>query len=113
VAAVDVGSLCSMDKRHACTFRPSRNALRPDRHGFQVCFFCSAFLSIALTASPKTPARPSRLLLKTTSTGEGWRLGCFVKGDGQKTHSRAEKKDHENKYKKHSRAREQIRTVEQ
>jgi hypothetical protein len=37
----------------------------------------------------------------------------FVKGDGQKTHSRAEKKDHENKFKKTNRAREQIRTVEQ
>ena len=36
-----------------------------------------------------------------------------MKGDGQKTHSRAEKKDHENKYKKINRAREQIRTVEQ
>ena len=37
------------------------------------------------------PAR-SRFPLKPTPTGEGWRLRCFVKGDGQKTHSRAEKK---------------------
>jgi hypothetical protein len=36
------------------------------------------------------PARGD--LLKSTSTGEGWRLRFFVKGDGQKTHSRAEKK---------------------
>jgi hypothetical protein len=43
---------------------------------------------------------------------EGWRLRFLVTGDGQKTHSRAEKKDHENKYKKYIRAREQIRTVE-
>jgi hypothetical protein len=31
-----------------------------------------------VTASPRTPARPSRLLLKSTSTEEGWRLGFFV-----------------------------------
>ena len=39
----------------------------------------------------------------------------WVKGDGQKTHSRAEqkKKHHENIIKKSIRAREQIRTIEQ
>ena len=59
---------------------------------FKSGFFCSPFLSIALMASANTPARPSRLLLKSTSTGEGWGLRFFMKGDGQKTHSRAEKK---------------------
>jgi len=59
---------------------------------FQVRFFCSPFLSIALTASATDPARPSWCPLKTTPTGEGWGLRIVVKGDGQKTHSRAEKK---------------------
>ena len=27
---------------------------------------------------------------------EGWGFRFFMKGDGQKTHSRSEKKDHEN-----------------
>jgi hypothetical protein len=35
-------------------------------------------------------------VLKSTSTGEGWGFRFFMKGDGQKTHSRAEKKDYEN-----------------
>jgi hypothetical protein len=56
--------------------------------------------SIALTASPQNQPARSWRLLKSTSTGEGWGLRFFVKGDGQKTHSRAEKKDHENKSKK-------------
>jgi len=30
--------------------------------------------------------------LKTTPTGEGWGFRFSMKGDGQKTHSRAEKK---------------------
>ena len=38
------------------------------------------------------PARPSWCPLKTTPTGEGWRLGFFVKGDGQKTHKQSRKK---------------------
>ena len=31
-----------------------------------------------VTASPKTPARPSWFPLKITPTGEGWRLGFFA-----------------------------------
>lgn len=47
-------------------------------------------------ASARTPARPSWFPLKTTPTGEGWGFRFLMKGDGQKTHSRAEKKDYEN-----------------
>ena len=65
-----------------------------------------------MASAQDQPAR-SWCPLKTTPTGEGWGFRFFMKGDGQKTHSRAEKKDHENKYKKTNRAREQIRTVEQ
>ena len=56
-----------------------------------------AFSAPRFSPSPSLPRRktspPTRGdLLKSTSTGEGWRLGFSVKGDGQKTHSRAEKK---------------------
>jgi hypothetical protein len=59
-------------------------------------FSAPALSSIALTALPRTPARLSWCPLKTTPTKEGWGRGFFVKGDGQKTHSRAEKKAYEN-----------------
>ena len=35
-------------------------------------------ISRLVTASPNTPARLSRLLLKSTSTEEGWGLGFFA-----------------------------------
>ena len=47
-------------------------------------------------ASAQNQPAPRGDLLKTTSTGEGWGFRCFMKGDGQKTQCRAEKKDHEN-----------------
>jgi hypothetical protein len=62
---------------------------------FQVRFFCPPFLSIALTASACQPAHLWLCPLKTTPTKEGWGLRFLVKGDGQKTHSRAVKKDYE------------------
>jgi len=55
-------------------------------------FSASAFLSIALMASAQNQPAHSWRLLKSTSTGEGWGFRFFMKGDGQKTHSRAEKK---------------------
>ena len=80
---------------------------------FRSVFFCSAFLAIALTASPRKPARPLVAPSEEHFHGGGLAAPLLVKGDGQKTHSRAEKKDHENKYTEKIRAREQIRTVEQ
>lgn len=67
----------------------------------QLRFQVRLFLTPRFSPSPSLPRRktnpPTRGdLLKITSTGEGWRLGFFVKGDGQKTQCRAEKKDHEN-----------------
>jgi hypothetical protein len=59
---------------------------------FRSGFFCSAFLSIALTASPEKPARPLVVPSEDYSHGGGLPAPLFVKGDGQKTHSRAEKK---------------------
>ena len=47
-------------------------------------------------ASAQSQPAHSWFPLKTTPTGEGWGLRFFMKGDGQKTHSRAEKKDYEN-----------------
>ena len=59
---------------------------------FRSGFFCSCVSFRRPHCLTAKQARPSRRLLKTTSVGEGWRLGFSVKGDGQKTHSRAEKK---------------------
>src|ERR1017187_5353935 len=71
-------------------------ARRSREHGqrvFKSGFFCAAFLSVALTASPNHTSPPARgFPLKTTPTGEGWRLRFFVTGDRPNTHSRAEKK---------------------
>jgi hypothetical protein len=63
-------------------------------------FSAPALFSIALTASPTAPARPLVAPSEEHFHGGGLAAPLFVKGDGQKTHSRAEKKDHENKSKK-------------
>ena len=81
---------------------------------FRSGFFFSAFLSVALTALPKTSARPLVVPSEDSSHGGGLTAPLFVKGDRPNTHSRSEKKDHENYItKKHLRAREPIRTVDQ
>ena len=65
----------------AYTFRPPREALWPDRHGFQVCFFCfCVFLRRPHGLADETSPPTRGDLLKTTSTGEGWRLGCNREG---------------------------------
>ena len=52
------------------------------RFVFKSFFYCSTkppqSIGRLVTASPKTPARLSRLLLKTTSTEEGWGFGFFA-----------------------------------
>jgi hypothetical protein len=69
-----------------------RNGQRQLAAVFKSGIFFSAFLSIALTASPQNQPARSWFPLKPTPTGEGWGFRFFMKGDGQKTHSRAEKK---------------------
>jgi hypothetical protein len=74
-------------------FTLARRSREHRQRVFKSGFFCAAFLSVALTASPNHTSPPARgFPLKTTPTGEGWRLRFFVKGDRPNTHSRAEKK---------------------
>jgi len=55
-------------------------------------FSASAFLSVALMASAQSQPARSWFPPRIPPTGEGWGFRFFMKGDGQKTHSRAEKK---------------------
>ena len=84
--------VCSLRSNHKSTRvgrRVDSNA--PSKFSGRLFFLpCVSFRRPHCLAA--RPARPSRRLLKTTSVGEGWRLGFSVTGDGQKTHSRAEKK---------------------
>jgi hypothetical protein len=78
------------------------------------------FLTLRFSPSPSRPRRKSSPptrgdLLKTTSTGEGWRLG--FKREGRRTEdaqqSRKKKTMKTNTQKQNEGTREQIRTVEQ
>ena len=63
---------------------------------FNAGFFC---FCVSLRRPHGVSPRPARLAwfpLKPTPMQEGWGFRCFMKGDGQKTHSRAEKKAYEN-----------------
>ena len=90
-----------------------RNGQRQLATVFKSGIFFSAFLSIALTR----PLHRGCLVVPSGDYSHGQAPATrpdFVKGDGQKTHSRSEKKDYENYItKKQLRAREQIRTVDQ
>ena len=81
---------------------------------FQVRFFLLAFLSVALTASPKIPARP--LVAPSEEHFHGGGLAAPLFREGRRTEDAQQsrkKKTMKTNTKKQNRAREQIRTVEQ
>lgn len=85
------GSLCSIDTRTACPFRPPHKRFGQTGTVFRSVFSASAFLSIALTR----PLHRGCLVAPSEEHFHGQAPATrpeFVKGDGQKTHSRAEKK---------------------